>query len=275
MDYLAEWERYMKAIYAKGTVKSYLYGVQRFHQFVGGSLLEVTPQDIQDFIGQECQEWAQSTLRWFLGSLRCFYEWASQGGLVEVSPLNGLTIPRKRSRRLPKVLSAEEVERLLRCELSTRDQAILLLMLDAGLRLTEVSHLVRGNVDLQRRTVLVSGKGEKERMVPLSERLHEALEAWVYESAGNGPQSPLFPGYKGHIKPRGIGYIIERIGEKAGLEQRLSPHCLRHTFATRLLRRDVNLRVVQELLGHANLATTQIYTHVVAADMAEAIQKLD
>jgi len=276
MDDLAEWEQYMKAIYAKSTVGSYLYGLRRFRQFVDGSLLEVTTQDVQDFIAQECQGWAQATLRWFLGCLRSFYGWASQNSLVQESPLNGLTIPRKRSRRLPKVLSADEVGRLLRCELSSRDQAILLLMLDAGLRLTEVSRLVRANVDLQRRTILVQGKGDKERMVPLSERLHEALETWVYESVGREPLAPLFPGYKeGPIRARGIGYIIAGIGEKAGLEEHLSPHCLRHTFATRLLRRGVNLRVVQELLGHANLATTQIYTHVVAADMAEAINQLN
>jgi len=275
MDYMEEWKQYMGAVYATSTVRSYAYGVKRFRRFVGGDLLAVTSQDVQAFIAQEGQAWSSATLHWALGTLRCFFNWAVQNQLMAVSPLENITLPRRRSLRLPKVLSAREVELLLQCTLSTRDQAILLLMLDAGLRLTEVSQLVRGNVDLQRRTVLVSGKGDKERVVPLSERLHEALEAWIYESTGNGPLSPLFPGYRGPLKPRGIGYIIEGIGEQAGLEQRLSPHCLRHTFATRLLRQGVNLRVVQELLGHANLTTTQIYTHVVAADMADAIQKLD
>jgi site-specific recombinase XerD len=275
MDYMEEWKQYMGAVYAKSTVRSYAYGVARFRRFVGSDLLAVTSQDVQAFIAQEGQAWSSATLHWALGTLRCFFNWAVQNQLMETSPLEDVTLPRRRSLRLPKVLSAREVKLLLQCALSARDQAILLLMLDAGLRLTEVSRLVRSDVELQRRTVLVRGKGDKERIVPLSDRLHEALETWIYENTGDGPAAPLFPGYKGSLKPRGIGYIIERIGEKAGLEQHLSPHCLRHTFATRLLRRDVNLRVVQDLLGHANLTTTQIYTHVVAADMAEAIQKLD
>lgn len=279
-DSLKRWAEYLRAMYAPSTATTYFQIVHRFYVWMFQTwemgLLHAKQTDVQAFLTQEGQRWASSTMHVVLHALRCFYEWAVQSELIEESPANSITLPRRQSRRLPKVLSAGEVRRLLQCELPPRDRAILLLMLDAGLRLTEVSRLIRSNVDLQRQTVMIRGKGDKERLIPLSERLHETLESWIYESVGGGPQSPLFPGYKDSpIRPRGIGYIIAGIGEKAGLGQHLSPHCLRHTFATRLLRRGVNLRVVQELLGHANLTTTQIYTHVVAEDMAQAIQQLD
>ena len=108
----------------------------------------------------------------------------------------------------------------------------------------------------------------------MTARLHEALEDWIYTRAGEA-DDPLFPGYSGHgLRDRSIGEVVKRAGRRAGLSRRLSPHMLRHTFATRLLRRGVNLRVIQELLGHAQITTTQIYTHVVSQDLEEAIQKL-
>lgn len=271
---LTEWEKYLGALYAKTTAKAYSYEVRRFRQAIGKSPLEVTSQEIQGFITSEAERLAAPTIQRFVAALRAFYHWAIQHDLLMESPLNKVQVPRL-GLRLPKILTRAEVDQLLSAELPTRDQAMLLLMLDAGLRLVEVSRLLRADVELTGRTIRALGKGNKERIIPLSERLHGALEDWLYGQPGQ-PTDPLFPGYHGEeLKPRAIGYRISHIGESAGLERRLSPHLLRHTFATRLLQHGVNLRVVQELLGHSNVATTQIYTHVVSQDMADAIQRLN
>lgn len=273
-DYLGQWELYLRALYAKTTRIAYLYDVTRFQAFVGKSLLEVSTQDIQLFVTQEGQRLMASTICRLVSALRAFYTWCVQRELLEVSPVNGIKTPRG-GKRLPRVLRKDEIEALVKHEgASRRERAIVLLMLDAGLRLVEVSRLLRTDVNLQDRTVLVRGKGDKQRMIPLSERLYDALAEWFYHNQGM-PYDPLFPGYKGEpLKPRAIGYIISRVGQTVKLERNLSPHLLRHTFATRLLRQGVNLRVIQQLLGHANISTTQIYTEVVSADLVQAIDQL-
>jgi integrase/recombinase XerD len=272
---LQQWEKYLNALYATRTVIAYTYDMQRFDTWLDGDLLAVTSQQVQEFITYEGQRLTAGTIHRLLAALRSFYGWAVQSGLMDTSPINGINTPRRRG-RLPKVLRKADVERLLTCErLDTRDRALLLLMLDAGLRLAEVSRLQRGDINLDEECIKVQGKGGKERIVPIGDRLLDALEHWIYSEVGF-PTDPLFPGYtEVGLQPRAIGEAIYRIGREAGLKQRLSPHMLRHTFATRLLRRGVNLRVIQELLGHANLATTQIYTHVVQDDLQMAIKMLD
>lgn len=269
-----EWGRYLKALYAASTVAAYVYDVRRFRQFVDKSLVEVSTPEVQAYITQEGQRVGPSTIRRLVAALRSFYTWAIQSGLLEISPVNGIKTPRG-GRRLPQVLQQSEIDMLLAYDhLDARDRAILLLMLDAGLRLIEVSRLCRGDVDLQLKNTRVQGKGNKERIVPISARLCKALGDWVYPVTGK-PADALFLGYSGgRLKPRAIGEVIYRIGLQVGLERRLSPHLLRHTFATRLLRQGVSLRVIQNLLGHSSVATTQIYTHVVQKDLQQAIEGL-
>lgn len=269
---LEKWERYLKARYAPSTVKAYLYDVRRF-QRIKGDLLATKPADVRDFITTAGEFFAPPTIARAISALRAFYLWAQQEGLVEESPVNNVKTPRRRQ-GLPKALNETQVEQLLQVPLEPRNRAILLLMLHAGLRLVEVSRLKWGDIDQEAGTARVMGKGDKERVVPLHPELEEALRLWM------GPHPlrahvPLFPGYNNEaLKPRAIGTIIEKIGREAGLSKRISPHMLRHTFATRLLRCDVNLRIIQELLGHASVATTQIYTKVVPQDKAQAISKL-
>lgn len=273
-DILDLWERYLTALYARTTRIAYLYDVRRFVAFLDKPLLLASTQDIQQFVTQEGQRLAASTVCRLVSALRAFYAWCIQGALLEESPVNGVKTPRG-GKRLPQVLRKDEIEALLNHKGSSRqERAIVLLMLDAGLRLVEVNRLLRMDIDLQEHKVLVRGKGDKQRMVPLTDRLHDALATWLYHKQGS-PHDPLFPGYKGEaLKPRAIGYIISLIGKDIQMERSLSPHMLRHTFATRLLRQGVNLRVIQQLLGHANISTTQIYTEVVSADLVQAIGQL-
>ena len=175
---------------------------------------------------------------------------------------------------MPKALNEMETEALLQANHPPRDLVIIMLMVYAGLRLVEVAHLNRGSVDLVSDQVRVIGKGDKERIVPLHPELHQALEDWLNHKDGE-PDDPLFRGYCGtRLKRRAIGDVITKAGKQAGLSRRVTPHVLRHTFATRLLRRGVNLRLIQELLGHASVATTQIYTEVVSEDLVGAVAAL-
>ena len=271
-DYLDQWERYLKARYATTTVAAYMHEARKFER-LHGSLLNAQSTDLIDYITEEGPRVAASTVARSLSALRAFYVWALLMGKVTESPIKAAH-GRKVGRRLPRVLSESEASALIQADLSTRDRAVILLMLLAGLRLTEVSRLCRQDIDLSGQSVRVRGKGDKERIIPLHIDIIDALKIWL-KSQPRLPAIPLFPGYKGRgLQRRAIESLVAKAGEKAGLSKRVTPHMLRHTFATRLLRSGANLRQVQELLGHASVATTQIYTHVTSAELAEVIQKL-
>lgn len=272
MSYLDQWERYLKARYAATTIAAYMHEARKFERD-HGSLLDAVPATIIEYITAEGSRVSASTVARSLSALRAFYGWALLMGKVTESPIKAAH-GRKVGRRLPRVLSESETSTIIQADLSARDRAVILLMLLAGLRLTEISRLCRQDVDLSGQSVRVSGKGDKERIVPLHIDIVDALKVWL-KSHPRLPGDPLFPGYKGHaLQRRAIESLVARAGEKAGLSKKLTPHMLRHTFATRLLRAGANLRQVQELLGHASVATTQIYTHVTSAELSEAIGRL-
>lgn len=272
MDYLARWKQYLLARYAPTTVYAYIREAVLF-EGDGITLLTATAKNVMDFVTEERKRVAASTVARTISALRCFYHWARMSDLVTTSPLNSeLKLPRT-GHRLPAILSEAEVEALCNAELSTRDRCIISLLLHGGLRVAEVRRLRRESINLTARTMRVMGKGNKERVVPLCEKLLQACQRWMNAPDRSG--SALFVGYCGQaLAIRTIQYLVAEAGQEAGLEQRLSPHMLRHTFATRLLNRGVNLRVVQQLLGHSSLATTQIYTHVTGQDLAEAVRLL-
>jgi integrase/recombinase XerD len=212
-------------------------------------------------------------------SIRGFLNYLVGRGLIERSPAEELGRPRVR-RRLPRVLSVEEVERLLAAPDSTtvlglRDAALLELLYASGLRVSEATGLASGALHLDQGYVLCSGKGGKERVVPLGRPARAALERYLEASRpvllGRRRQpergeSPLFLNQRGaRLSRAGVFEILKRHARTAGLlraGRSIGPHLLRHAFATHLLMGGADLRVVQDLLGHASITTTQIYTHV-------------
>lgn len=272
MDYLKEWRLYLLARYSHWTTKAYIYEAQHFREQI--DLLKAQPADVVNYITSErLRGLSATTVARSVSALRAFYGWARLMGLVEESPVKSIKGP-KGGRKLPKALNEQETKMLLQASHPPRDLVILMLMLYAGLRLVEVAKLKRSSVDLVSRHLQVIGKGDKERIIPLHPDLHEVLEDWLLRRDCN-PDEPLFPGYcGGALRRRAIADVISKAGWEAALLRRLSPHILRHTFATRLLRRGVNLRFIQELLGHASVATTQIYTEVVSADLVNAVATL-
>lgn len=214
-----------------------------------------------------------------MSTLRSFGRYLVEEGLLEESPAALLDMPAT-PRPLPEVLTPEEVDRLLSApDLETarglRDAAMLETLYATGLRVTELVSLRMIDIDFDRGVVLCMGKGRKERMVPIGENAREMLQRYISDgrpyiargagarSRRNGPNAALFVTAQSRAMTRqGFWKLIKRYAEKAGIEKPISPHRLRHSFATHLLAGGADLRAVQALLGHADIGTTQIYTHV-------------
>lgn len=200
-----------------------------------------------------------------LSACRSFYAWLLKHGHVAVSPAAALRAP-KAPRKLPQVLDADEAVRLVEvptdAPLGLRDRALLELFYSSGLRLSELCALRWRDLDFVAGMVSVLGKGNKQRLVPVGSHARTALLAWREESKGEAA-APVFPGRGGApIGARAVQIRIKQLAGRQGLFKHVHPHMLRHSFASHILESSGDLRGVQELLGHADIATTQIYTHL-------------
>jgi integrase/recombinase XerC len=203
-----------------------------------------------------------------LSALRSFYRYLDRENVVRVNPTVGVHAP-KRGRTLPKVLDVDQIDRLLKVDptdaLAVRDVAIMELLYSSGLRLAELVSLNIGDLDLADASVRVVGKGSKTRIVPVGRKALRALRDWLDRRAAwtSGAERAIFIGKLGRrMSPRAVQVRLRGWGIKAGLDSGLHPHKLRHSFASHLLESSGNLRAVQELLGHSDISTTQIYTHL-------------
>ena len=214
---------------------------------------------------------APSSLRRRAAALKGFYRFAYGEGLIRVDVAAHLDLPRP-TRLLPETLTVAETERLLEAAYALRDRALLELLYAAGLRISEAIGLDREDLSVDGAFVRVIGKGDKERLVPVGEVALDWLGRWI-----SGPRTvllahghvapvrggPLFLGDRGGRLARQQAWAaVKRAAARAGLAERVSPHTLRHSFATHLLEGGADLRIVQELLGHASISTTQLYTHL-------------
>jgi integrase/recombinase XerC len=228
--------------------------------------------------------YAKSTLARRSSAIRGFFRFLVQRGYLESDPAAALSPPHK-ERRLPRVLrleeidAAEEMQNLHVYRTSIRDMAIVELLYATGMRVAELAGLDMDDVDIERGEVRVLGKGRKERLIPMHEAAQQLLANYIRKerpilqanaAEGETEGNPLFLSVKGgRLSDRGVRRVIERFFR--GLEggKRISPHTLRHTFATHLLQGGADLRTVQELLGHVDLSTTQIYTHLSKGQLKE------
>ena len=199
-----------------------------------------------------------------LSACRSFYAWLLRHGRIRASPAAAIRAP-KAPRKLPQVLDADEASRLVEVPtdvpLGLRDRALLELFYSSGLRLAELCGLRWHDLDLEHGLVTVTGKGNKQRRVPVGTHARAALAQWRGEGATRG-DAPVFPGRNGPISPRAVQLRLRLLAQRQGLFKRVHPHLLRHSFASHVLESSGDLRGVQELLGHADIATTQIYTHL-------------
>jgi integrase/recombinase XerC len=273
------------------TIKAYredLFGLLDWLEATRGDVPRpdaLSPQDLRAFQAALQQaEYARTTIARKLASLRSFYRFAMREGIASSNPAKPLRNPR-RQRKLPHVLSSAEVGRLLLAPPASataglRDRAILETIYSAGLRVSELVAVRDGDLDLHEQIVRVRGKGRKERISPLGSHAIRAIKRYARvrvrdpKTEALGREASVFVNRFGRIlTTRSVGRMLEKHILTAELDTRTSPHTLRHSFATHLLDRGADIRSVQELLGHKSLATTQIYTHVSAANLRKVYEK--
>lgn len=268
---------------SENTLAAYRRDLSLYDEWLGEqtaeSLLTAGSSQIQSYLGLKLRQGAspRSSAR-FLSAARSFYRWALREGHIVEDPTLRIESP-KQGRPLPKSLSETDVERLLdapnlELALEFRDRTMLEMLYACGLRVSELVGLQVEQVGLNQGIVRVLGKGGKERLVPMGE---EALD-WLTQYM-RGPRIELLKGQSSNVlfpsnrsremTRQTFWYRIKLYGERAGIQTHLSPHTLRHAFATHLLNHGADLRVVQMLLGHSDLSTTQIYTHVAKQRMQE------
>jgi integrase/recombinase XerD len=257
---------------APRTVDAYRRDLAHLARFLGKPVAEASLGDLERYTAEmRADGLSSSTIARRTAAVRSFFRHQQLLGVREDNPAAAVALPR-RTRRLPKTLSPGEAERLIEAAngvapRALRDRALVELLYGAGLRVSEAVQLEKGGVDLDDRLVRVIGKGDKERIVPVGRQAVESLRRYLargrpYLDRRHRPE--LFLNAKGGPLTRsGAFLILRRLAEKAGLEPgRVHPHLLRHSFATHLLEGGADLRSVQEMLGHADLSTTELYTHV-------------
>lgn len=261
--------------YSPHTCSNYRRDLQRFHDFLQATGITqwqpVNYGDVSAYAAQRHRQGRKSrTIARELSSIRSFYQFLIRHGLVAKNPALEVSAP-KSDKPLPKTCDAETLDQLLRVgnneeDLLLRDVAIFELIYSSGLRLAELVGINLDDIDLQQRQLMVTGKGNKTRYLPVGARAVSAVQRWLGVRPGlcrDANQKALFLSKPGNrISARSVQSRLNRLIELQALGQKLSPHVLRHSFATHLLESSSDLRAVQELLGHANIATTQVYTHL-------------
>ena len=229
-------------------------------------LPELRNDGIRAFVASEHRRGlSPKSLQRRLSACRSFYAWLLKLGRIAANPADAIRAP-KAARKLPQVLDVDEAVQLVEvatdAPLGLRDRALLELFYSSGLRLSEVCALTWGDLDFAQGLVTVLGKGSKQRIVPVGSHARNALQA-LRDEAGGQPGDFVFPGRGGaRISSRAIQLRIKKLAAQRGIYKRIHPHLLRHSFASHMLESSGDLRGVQELLGHADIATTQIYTHL-------------
>ncbi len=290
LDFLAYLE--LERGLSRNTLDAYRADLSQLRCFLAErdlGVLDARHDDLAAFLGalaagdERRPPVAPATLQRKIACLRSFYRHLRREEFLQEDPTADLRGPR-RSQRLPEVLSREDVALLLAQPgggdpLSQRDRALLEVMYACGLRASEAVALQLRDVDLQDGVLRARGKGSKERLIPVGRHAVTALRAWVQDgrptllaacAASGAVQTALFLNRRGRpLTRQGLYKIVQGHARRAGLEGRMSPHTLRHTFATHLLAGGCDLRSLQEMLGHADLSTTQVYTHLSAESLKD------
>ncbi len=256
--------------YSDNTVLSYDLELMELEQFSTQKLRQLTKENIETFLSWKRQGSSAKTIAHFMTVFRNFYKFLEIEEVITKNPMDDLQLP-KIPKTLPKVLSKEEVELLLDVPLNNayqyRNKAMLELMYASGLRISELISLHIHDVNLEMQTVRVFGKGNKERIVPIGDYATYYVGIYLNEFRSlllkKKDTDILFLSSRGDQMSRQAFFkIIKQLGQVKHIRTNFSPHTLRHSFATHLLENGADLRSIQELLGHSDIATTQVYTHI-------------
>ncbi len=285
LDFLAYLE--LERGLSRNTLNAYRTDLLQYGEYLSAhdaDALRARPADIADFLaelatgGGERPACSSSTIHRKAACLRSFYKHLRRDELIGDDPTAALSAPR-RSKKLPQVLNYAEVRKLLAAPRGSeptalRDRALLEVMYACGLRASETIGLELGDLDMHEGFLRARGKGSKERLVPLGRQAILAITAYLRSGrpklVGERHEAKMFVNFRGGpLTRQGLYKIVQRHARDAGLSGRMSPHTLRHSFATHLLQNGCDLRAVQEMLGHADISTTQMYTHLSGEHLKE------
>lgn len=267
---------------SKNTIVAYQRDLQKFHDICKKSPIESGPEEISALLSNmhKTGQSARSQSR-MLSSLRGFYNWAQEEKYITQNPILLFENPRQ-NRSIPVVLSEKEVQRILDVipmneQFSTRDKAIIELLYACGLRVSEACELKLSLLRIKDGYIIVTGKGNKQRLVPIHEEAIKYLELYLeHERPNTKPKTNdsdtvFLSNRGGSLTRQSIFMKLKRFAALAGIKKNISPHTMRHSFATHLIERGADLRVVQQLLGHESITTTEIYTHISAKHLGDKI----
>ena len=250
---------------------------------VKAMLTEVDVNTVRAFLAYlNEQSYSKATSARKLATLRSFYKFLVRRGYIETSPVTAIRTP-KQDKRLPRFLDGEQINTLLACPdtntmLGARDRAILETLYSSGLRVSELVGLNLSDVDFLGEVLHVRGKGKKERLTPIGSSALQSLQRYLTfrdadpRKGGFDPQALFINKHGQRLSTRSVRRKLDKYLLQVGLDPRISPHTLRHSFATHMLNNGADLRVVQELLGHQSLSTTQVYTHLTTSHMKKAYE---
>ena len=270
---------------AGNTLAAYRLDLEQFAEFYGRDMTTAGEKDIQTFIRDlSARGYAPTSISRKISALNDFFKFLLSEKEIDANPMINIMSPKK-GRRLPKFLTREEVDLMIEAAEHNPDArhkrtaAMLKLMYACGLRVSELVCLPLNCINFDRRQIIVKGKGSKERIVPVAEAALKEILAYlpVRESLLKGKEkSFLFPSSSaagGHITRDGFFKNLKNLAVLAGIPpEKISPHVLRHSFATHLLNRDVDLRSLQKMLGHEDISTTEIYTHILSDELLQEVQ---
>ncbi len=265
--------------FSSHTIRAYNSDILSFLLWLDTTPLEQTDHTkLKDYlVFIQRFNYSKTTLSRKIAAIRTFYRFLYREKIIETNPANSVHAPKK-NKSLPKFLTGKEIEQILNnIKISTpagyRNRTILELLYATGMRISELSNLNFGNLNLEENEITVMGKGAKERIVLVSARAKDFLEKYIKTvrdmiaeegtALSDSENSPVFINKTGYrLQPQSIRAVLNDIVKKIELPKKVTPHVFRHSFATKLLENGADLRVVQELLGHASISNTQIYTHV-------------
>lgn len=273
-------ERFLDATWAErglsdNSLQSYRHDLHQLHGRLTNRAVTfdtASREDLLAVLAAEIQSGkSPRTVSRYLSTWRQYYRWLLREAVIDSDPVALIESPRT-GRSLPKALTETQVEALLRAPdtdspLGKRDRAMLELMYATGLRVTELVQLELANLNLNQGVIRVLGKGQKERLIPFGDEAHDSLKLYLVDGRpvllkGVQTDSVFVTTRKSGMTRQAFWYMLRRYATQCDISQKLSPHMLRHSFATHLLNHGADLRVVQLLLGHSDLSTTQIYTHI-------------
>ena len=249
--------------YSKETIKSYLIHVKKYLEFIGD--VEANPENVKKFVLKKLEKNEPSSVSHSIFAIEYFFR----------NVLNQkVCIPKpKRNKKIPEILTKEEIKKMINCINNIKHKLILKVLYGCGLRVSEIVNLKKENVNFEEKLIHIElAKGKKDRFVKVPDSIAEELKAYIKLNS----DEILFPSNRGgKLTKKTIAKIVENAGRKAGIKKDVYPHLLRHSFATHLLESGIDLRIIQKLLGHSDIKTTQIYTQISQASIKNVKLPID